>query len=69
MAEAGEYNMQEVRKWDQQLADQLAGQGMTIIKAEEIDREAFAKIVQEKAIPRYEEKWGKGFYDQIMKMA
>lgn len=69
VAEAGEYNMQEVRKWDQQLADQLAGQGMTIIKAEEIDREAFAKIVQEKAIPRYEEKWGKGFYDQIMKMA
>ena len=67
--EAGDFNMQEVKKWDAQLADQLAGKGMTVIKAAEIDRAAFEKIVIEKSIPRYEEKWGKGFYDKIMKFA
>jgi tripartite ATP-independent transporter DctP family solute receptor len=67
--EAGDYNMQEVKKWDSQLADQLAGKGMTVVKPEELDRAAFEKIVIEKSIPRYEEKWGKGFYDRIMKFA
>jgi hypothetical protein len=42
---------------------------MTVVKPEELDRAAFEKIVIEKSIPRYEEKWGKGFYDRIMKFA
>ncbi len=67
--EAGQYNMQEVKKWDSGLADQLAGKGMTVLKPAEIDLAAFNKIVMEKSIPRYESKWGKGFFDQIMKFA
>jgi tripartite ATP-independent transporter DctP family solute receptor len=67
--EAGQYNMEQVKKWDGDMAQQLAGKGMIVVKPEEIDRAAFVKLVQEKAIPRYEAKWGKGFYDRIMKLA
>ena len=67
--EAGQYNMEQVKKWDSDMAQQLAGKGMVVVKPEEIDRAAFVKIVQEKAIPRYEAKWGKGFYDRIMNLA
>lgn len=67
--EAGQFNEQEVKKWDSELAAKLAEQGMTVVKAEQIDLAAYRKVVLEKSIPRYEEKWGKGFYDQIMKLA
>jgi len=69
VSEAGQYNMEQVKKWDSDMARQLAGKGMILVKPEEIDRAAFVKIVQEKSIPRYEEKWGKGFYERIMKQA
>lgn len=67
--DAGQYNTEQVKKWDADLARQLAGKGMVVVKPEEIDRAAFIKIVQEKSIPRYEARWGKGFYDRIMKLA
>ncbi len=67
--EAGQHNMEQVKKWDTDLSQQLGGKGMVVVKPEEIDRAAFVKIVQDKSIPRYEEKWGKGFYDRIMKLA
>jgi len=62
-------NEKAVKDADAKLAQQLADKGMTIVPAEKIARADYIKIVQEKSIPRYENAWGKGFYDEIMKVA
>jgi TRAP-type transport system periplasmic protein len=67
--EAGEFNKKVVIEFDADLVDKLKGKGMTVLQPNEIDRESFAKISQEKSVPRYEGAWGAGFYDKLQSMA
>lgn len=65
--EATAVNEQLVKQWDKDQLGVLQSKGMQVTMPEQVDKKAFQKIVLEKSIPRYEQKWGKGFIDQIQK--
>ncbi len=65
--EATAVNEQLVKQWDRDQLVVLQGKGMQVTMPEQVDKQAFQKIVLEKSIPRYEARWGKGYIDQIQK--
>lgn len=67
--EATTVNFDESKKLQNQLIDEWRGAGVTVHEPETIDKAAFSRIIVEKAIPRYEGRWGAGFYEQIASQA